>query len=82
MSLSWEDASFVAIQEFPKILWTPKVHYRVHKIPLLVHILGQINPVHTTPFYLSKIHFNIVTHMPIAKQWLGKFIAEDTLSTI
>jgi hypothetical protein len=23
-------------------------------------ILSQINPVHTTPFYLSKIHFNII----------------------
>jgi hypothetical protein len=27
----------------------------------LVSILSQINPVHTTPSYLAKIHFNIVT---------------------
>jgi hypothetical protein len=29
----------------------------------LVPILSQINPVHTAPAYLSKIHFNII-HPP------------------
>jgi hypothetical protein len=28
----------------------------------LVPILSQINSVHTTPSYLSKMHFNIVTY--------------------
>jgi hypothetical protein len=31
--------------------------------PPLVSVLSQINPVHTTPSYLSKIHFNII-HKP------------------
>jgi hypothetical protein len=57
---SREAANCAATQELPSILWDPKVHYRAHKSPLLVLILSQIDPIHTIPSYLSKIHFNIV----------------------
>jgi len=39
---SWEANLFSASQEIPRILLSPKVHYRIYKCP----ILSQINPVH------------------------------------
>jgi hypothetical protein len=44
--------SCTATRELPSILWESKVHCRVHKTTSLVHILSQINPVHTIPYSL------------------------------
>ena len=45
-SPSWAANWFAASQEIPRISPNPKVHYRTHKRPLPVPILGQPNPVH------------------------------------
>jgi hypothetical protein len=72
LSPSWEAENCAATQEPPSILWNPKVHYRVHESPTLIHILRQINPGHSIPS--SKIHFNIV-HSPTSwsSQWALSF---------
>ena len=55
-SPSWEANGFAASQEIPRILWNPKVHYRTHKRPPPLPILGQPNPVHIPTFHLLEIH--------------------------
>jgi len=45
-SPSWAANRFAASQEIPRISLNPKVHYRTHKRPSRVSILGQPNPVH------------------------------------
>jgi hypothetical protein len=58
--LASEAENCAVTQEIPCILWKPKVHYRTHRSPPLVHILNRIKPINTIPYHLSKIHFNIV----------------------
>ena len=57
---SWEANWFAASQEIPRISRKQKVHYRTHKRPPPVSILGQPNPVHITTSHLLEIHPNII----------------------
>ena len=69
-SPSWEANWFAASQDIPRISWNPKVHYRTHKRPPPVPILGQPNPVHIPTSHLLEIHPNIIhPPMPRSPQW-------------
>ena len=66
----WEANWFAASQETPRISRNPKVHYRTHKCPPPVSILGQPNPVHIPTSHLLEIHPNIIhPSMPRSPQW-------------
>ena len=59
-SPSWEANWFAASRQIPRISRNPKVHYRNHKLPPPVRILGQHNPVHIPTSHLLEIHPNII----------------------
>ena len=62
-SLIWEANWFAASQEITCISRNPKVHYRTHKRPPPVSILGQPNPVHIPTSYLLEICLILSTHL-------------------
>ena len=69
-SPSWEANWFAASQAIPRISRNPKVHYRTHKSPPPVSILGQLNPVHIPTSHLLEIHPNIIhPSTPRSPQW-------------
>ena len=69
-SPSWAANWFAASQEIPRNLRNPKVHYRTHKRPPPVSILGQHNPVHIPTSHLLEIHTNIIhSSTPRSPHW-------------
>ena len=69
-SPSWEANWFAASQEIPRISRNTKVHYRTHKRPPPVSILGQPNPVHIRTSHLLEIQPNIIhPSTPRSPQW-------------
>jgi hypothetical protein len=59
-SPSWEANRSSASQEILCILWSPKIHYHVHKSLPPVPIFSQTNPIPVLPFHFLKTHFNII----------------------
>jgi len=68
-SPSWAANRFTATQEIPRISRNPMVHYRTHKPPPHIRILGQPNPVHMPTSHLLEINPNIHPSKPRSPQW-------------
>jgi len=73
-SPSWKANWFAASQEILRISRNPKAHYRTHKRPPPVSILGQPNPVHVPTSHLLEIRSNIIhPSMPRSPHWSLSF---------
>jgi len=69
-SPSWEANRCSASQKIPRILWNPKVHYRIYKCPPPFTIVSHTNSSQATPFHSLKIYFNIMfPSTPRSPKW-------------
>ena len=60
LSAFCESNRFADTEEIPKILWNPKVHYRIHKCQPPAPILSQLDSVHNHTSHFLKIRINII----------------------
>ena len=73
-SRSWEANWFAASQEIPHISRNLKVHYRTHKRPPPVSILGQPNPVHIPTSWRSILILSTHLRLGLIIQQMYKYI--------
>ena len=73
-SPSWEANWSAGSQETLRISRSPKVHYRTHKRPPPISILGQPNPVHIHTSHFLEIHPNIRPSTPRSPKWSPSYL--------
>jgi hypothetical protein len=59
-SSSWKSNRYLTSKELPRILWKPKVYYRIYKCPSPVLILNHIVPDHVLTSKFMKFHLNCI----------------------
>ena len=66
---SWKANWFAASQEIPRTSRNPEVHYRTHKRPPPVSLLGQPNSAHIPSSHLLEVHPNIIHPSTPRSRW-------------
>ena len=65
-----EVQSSSAIQEIPRTWWNLEVLYHVHKGPILIHIIMQMNPVKTDSFFfMTRFNISLQSTRAISKSF-------------
>jgi hypothetical protein len=73
-SLSLEATSRSSTQEFLNTLWSPKVHYHVHKSHPLVPVHNKMNPVHDMRSYFLSYILILSSHLCLCLP-IGSFVS-------